>query len=172
MFNIKGLIKGTRNGQKIRNNTVFELRETSQGFPYNGHMQLHFLELPKYDIWKSRNLHRRDSLNNWISFFKFSEREVTDRHIVEMSKDPIMSDALKALEKLSEDPSAQELSQMREKSRINLQIITGAAFEEGREEERRNSIRLMAKKGATAKEIANLLDLEVAEVIGIIAAIR
>jgi predicted transposase/invertase (TIGR01784 family) len=108
--------------------SIFELREINKGFSYNQDLQLHFLELPKYELWQKKQLQNQSLMEHWIQFFKYSDRETTDRHIIEMAKDPIMSKALKALEKLSSDPTAQELADMREKSRINLMLIKGAAY--------------------------------------------
>jgi len=174
--------------------TIFELRETKQNFPYSSSMQLHFIELPKYDLWKKKHQESTDFLNNWVSFFKFSEREETDTNIIAMTKDTLMNKALKALEKLSQDPEAKELAEMREKSRINLQITTGAAYHKGREEGREegiekgreegiekgreegiekgreNDIRLMAKKGLSSQDIAKFLDIDLDKVNKILSS--
>ncbi|MDD4976941.1 MAG: Rpn family recombination-promoting nuclease/putative transposase, partial [Bacteriovorax sp.] len=150
--------------------SIFELIEKERHELYLPDLQLHFLELPKFEAWTKRPELKYDSLRKWMHFFKI--KDDAESCMRAMTKDPMMSKALDALEELSKEPGAQELAEMREKARINLQIVTQGAFEEGIQkgkieglvEAQRKTISLMFKKGMSIPEIANILEISIAEV--------
>lgn len=170
--------------------SIFELKERNRNTLYLSDMQLHFLELQKYPTWKKKYQKRHRLLEYWIRFFQANEAPEED--LEELRKEAIMAKALDALEELSQEPSARELADMREKSRINLQIITSEtraeALEQGRAEGKAEGraegkaeglteglikgkaeaqkalIRKAAESGMSAEGIAALFDLPLAEV--------
>jgi predicted transposase/invertase (TIGR01784 family) len=158
--------------------SIFELREKERHELYLPDLQLHLLELPKLEAWTKKLQVKYDSLRKWMHFLQINDDR--EKCMSELSKDPLMSKAIEALEELSREPSAQELAEMREKSRINLQLMAQGAFEEGMEkgieqgieqgiekgfiEAQKKTISLMLKKGMSILEIANILEIDVAEV--------
>jgi predicted transposase/invertase (TIGR01784 family) len=150
--------------------SIFELREKERSELYLPDLQLHFIELPKFEAWTKRSQIKYDSLRKWMYFFKI--KDDTENCTKEMAKDPMMRKAIDALEELSEEPSAQELAEMREKARVNLQLITQGAYSEGLEKGKleglakaqERTISLMLKKGMSVLEIANILEISVTDV--------
>ena len=110
--------------------SIFELRERQRGTLYVPDLQLHFLELTKYKLWKTKSVNTKDQatlqkvklLDCWTRFFQLNKS--TDQELADITKEPIMNKAYKALEELSMEPSARELAELRERSRINMIIIT------------------------------------------------
>ena len=150
---------------KTRMHSIFELREINDGGLFNSDLQLHFLELPKLNEWKKKNEHPL-LIEAWARFFKI--QGATPEEIKTLSKEPIMNQAIKALAELSRDPSAKELAEMREKSKFNLGLIKGGAFKMGEAEGIARSVTLLANKKYKPEEIADLLEMELDEVIKII----
>jgi len=174
--------------------SIFELRERTRGNLYLPDMQLHFLELPKYAAWKKKTGERHRLLDYWTRFFKATELTEQDRK--ELTQEPIMGKALKALEELSQDPEARELAEAREKHRINLHIIRTEAEAKGKAEglaegeakgkakglaegeakgkaeglAEANQLRVKqaAKAGLTPEAIATMFELELTEVLRIL----
>jgi predicted transposase/invertase (TIGR01784 family) len=146
--------------------SIFTLREKERNELYLPDLELHFIELPKFEAWTKRPQVKYDSLRKWMHFFKI--KDDIENCTRQMAKDPMMTKALDALEQLSEEPSAQELAEMREKARINLQIVTQGAFSEGKLEgiieAQQKTISLMLKKGISISEIANILEMSISEV--------
>jgi len=117
--------------------SIFELRERSTAELFLPDMQLHFIELPKYDRWKkkqeqelekdlrSTSQQPQSHLDQWIQFFKINNLSETQTQ--KLLEEPIMSKAFNALEEISNDPESKALAELREKARINLHIITSEA---------------------------------------------
>ena len=160
--------------------SIFELRERSRGELYLPDMQLHFLELQKYGLWKKKYQQKHPLLDHWIQFFKIND--LSEAEMLKLLEEPIMGKALKALEEMSNDPANKELAEMREKARVNLLIITSEAKAEGIAEGeakgkaegeakgKAEGILKMAKKGFDAKEIASIFDMTIEEIQNILKA--
>jgi predicted transposase/invertase (TIGR01784 family) len=157
-------------------------------------MQLHFIELPKYDRWKKKQEKEgatasqppQSHLDQWIQFFKINNLSETQTQ--KLLEEPIMSKAFNALEEISNDPESKSLAELREKARINLHIITSeakaaakaegiaegkaAGKEEGKAEGKaegiKENIRRMSEKGYPADEIARVFDISEEEVQSIL----
>jgi predicted transposase/invertase (TIGR01784 family) len=151
--------------------TIFELRDQRTHKLYLPDMQLHFLELPKLD-WTDGLRISYSSLYDWMRFFVASD----NLEDLSMSSE-IMKKAVDALKELSEDEEARQLALMREKTKINRQLILNGAFEDGMAKglmegetrgelkERHNNIKKMLAKGMTAQEIAELLEIPIEEIV-------
>jgi predicted transposase/invertase (TIGR01784 family) len=89
---------------------VFELAERSRGGALTDLLSLHYLELPKipHDLSTAR---AGRAVLNWAAFLAADSDAELER--LAMS-DPTMHDAVAALERLSEDPYAQEAAYLRE----------------------------------------------------------
>lgn len=164
--------------------SVFKIKEVEKNYPFCDDLELHFLELKKYDQWKinlpseKERSKKENSILNWVSFFNFSNLNEEDEKYLQLAKDTNMNKALKALDELSSDPEVQTLIDAREKNEINLKLINGSYYKEGREQgieegiEKgiKESILKMSKKGQTPEQISNLLDLDLEKVKSIISA--
>ena len=149
---------------------IFELRDRNTQELYSSDLELHFLELEKLPKWTKDSNILYDDLYRWMKFFNIKVNpEESEKSI---SKDPVMAKAMKALNELSADKEARELARMREKAQLNLEITVNETFAEGKAEgkaegeklERQKNISKMLKKGMTAKEISNLLDIPIDEI--------
>jgi predicted transposase/invertase (TIGR01784 family) len=125
--------------------SIFELREINKGTSFNSDLQLHFLELPKLEAWKKQHKNDHGLLESWARFFKISS--ASQDEINRLTKEPIMTKAIDALSELSQDPTAKQLAEMREKSRFNWELITNASYSEGEAKGREEGIEKGREEG-------------------------
>ena len=92
-----------------RFHSVFRLREETDGARLTEHLELHFIELPKW----SRALDRNDepNLSGWCRFLTAAEDEELEELAMES---PILKQAKDALEELSADPELRSRAWHRE----------------------------------------------------------
>jgi predicted transposase/invertase (TIGR01784 family) len=99
-----------------------------------------------------------------MEFFTSSQSIAKD---LSMSSE-VMKKAVEALQELSEDKEARELALMREQVILNREIFFHGAFAEGKTEgkaqEKKAIIAKMLAKGMTPQEIADLLDIPIADI--------
>lgn len=112
-----------------RFHTTFRLREIHDGQAYCEHAELHLLELPKLGQAAARNEEPR--LVGWGKFLS----AVSDEQLEELAMtDSILRDAKAALERLSEDPDARVLAQMRDMALRAHQMELATVRSEGEAE--------------------------------------
>jgi predicted transposase/invertase (TIGR01784 family) len=119
-----------------RFHSTFQVLETSDHYALSKHLQIHILELPKLGQAAGD-----DEAVEWCSFLSAE----TDEELKDLAMThPNLSDAIAALETLSSDRQSREVARQRDLDRATLLIMRQGEREEGREEERRETVRSLA----------------------------
>jgi predicted transposase/invertase (TIGR01784 family) len=138
--------------------TTFQMLERTEHFPFNDLTEINVLDLTKIPENQS------DDLVNWMKFLK-AEREEEFEMLARQN--PQINQAYAFLRELSAD----EATRLRNESRLKAKRdewsrLAGAKLEgieegrvEGRAEERADIVHAMARKGKSASEIADLIDM-------------
>ena len=150
--------------------TVFQMRERAEGFPFNDLMEIDVLDLTKIPKNESSDL------VNWMKFLK-AKREEEFEMLAQTN--PAINQAYAVLRELSED----EATRLRYEARLKAQRdewsrVAGARLEgqeeghaKGHADAMATVIRKMANKGVAPEMIANYLDLSVPEVSATLRAV-
>jgi hypothetical protein len=85
-------------------------------------LELHFLELPKFDA------HKIERTSNWARFFRYESSEDIEQLTQE---DSLMAEAKTALEHLSQDPRIQSLARERELAALTYRFEIATVREMG-----------------------------------------
>lgn len=141
--------------ERRRLHSTFRVLETHDGFPLNGDLELHFVELTKL---RKDPVDADDPAAAWAGFFAAKSSE--ERRRLSMS-DPYIDKARAALEELSRDPKNQALVRAREDALRIYQFETASlkrkvmaeGLAEGRQKglaegaalQRRSSIQLLCR---------------------------
>jgi len=119
--------------------STFRILETERHERLCDHLEIHVLELPKLDL-AAQGLDAR--LLRWARFLRAQSREDFDALAAE---DPMMNEAVTALEELSADPEVQRLVRERREAHglyLHMMAASEAAGEaRGKAEELRENIR-------------------------------
>jgi predicted transposase/invertase (TIGR01784 family) len=141
--------------------SLFFIKENRRNTLFLRELEMHFLELPKYEKWKRK--YNDKNLESWSRFLKL--KTASEAEIEELKKEPEMENAIKALEELSQDAKLQELMDQREKNQIAHRLILSGTFAEGKaegvEQERNILIKNAAKNGLTVEIISKVLEIPV-----------
>ena len=110
----------------------FRLRDSRHGVLLSDDLQVHLLELPKYNP-ESEDLSSASPLEKWLYFFRFAA-DLSPQEIGQRLSDSIFQEAAGVLEMISRTPRERELYEARLKlDRDEAARLLGAR-EEGREE--------------------------------------
>lgn len=117
----------------------FRLRDSRHGLSLTDHLQVHLLELPKYNPGNG-DLADATPLEQWLYFFRFaSEMSLTE--LTETLPSPIFRQAAGVLEMISQSDQERALYEARLKLERDEEARLLGAREEGREEgERRGNL--------------------------------
>jgi predicted transposase/invertase (TIGR01784 family) len=133
-------------------------------------MELHLIELPKFEEKTGKKLKLRNRLEEWAHFFNHAHEE-KEAAMRTHYTNPMVRRAFTALETLSAEEKNRILAQKREESLMNERYELAAARrkgwkdgrkdgkKEGREEEKKEIAASMLKDGMTAELIAKYTGL-------------
>jgi predicted transposase/invertase (TIGR01784 family) len=109
-----------------RFHSIFQLQELHSSQPFTEHLQLHLVELPKFEDVSDKN--DEPNLALWSKFL----RATTDAALEELAMQyPVLKQAKQALDELSEDPQARLRAEQREMALISYHLGLGRAREDG-----------------------------------------
>jgi predicted transposase/invertase (TIGR01784 family) len=108
----------------------FQLRESRHGLILSDHLQVHLLELPKYNPVEE-NLQNASPLEKWLYFFRFAADLSVDEIAARLS-DPVIREAAGVLEMISQTPRERELYEARLKMERDEAARLLGAREEGK----------------------------------------
>jgi predicted transposase/invertase (TIGR01784 family) len=114
-----------------RFHSVFQLRERHDAELLTDHLELHLIELPKLHDALDRN--DEPSLSDWGKFL--AARNDEDLEVLAM-QNPVLKQAKDALDRLSADPQARAIAEMRELARTSYVLDVSAAKDAGEAEGR------------------------------------
>jgi predicted transposase/invertase (TIGR01784 family) len=117
----------------------FRLRDLRHGLVLTDHLQVHLLELPKYNPGDG-DLSDATPLEQWLYFFRFAS-ELSLTELTERLPSPIFRQAAGVLEMISQSDQERALYEARLKFERDEEARLRGAREEGREEgERRGKL--------------------------------
>jgi len=119
--------------------SVFHVAEDHTHEVFSRVLELHVLELSNLDLAPPD---RRAKLERWARFLTARTPEELEALAKE---DPMMDTARNALERLSSDPDAQRLADERETAILVHQHYMASAFEAGKADERRETVRTLCR---------------------------
>ena len=136
-----------------RFHSVFRVREIHDNEELSEQLEIHFLELPKLDKALKSD---EPKLLLWGKFLVAS----TDSELEQLAmQDSDLQKAKAALDRLSQDPEARALAEMRDRARISYQLDLGKAHEEGIEQGIEKGIERGIEQGITKGEASLLKTL-------------
>ena len=141
---------------------AFQLREGRHGLVLSDHLQVHLLELPKYNPVEDA-LRSASALEKWLYFFRFAADLSSDEIEARLS-DGAFREAAGVLEMISQTPRERELYEARLKMERDEAARLLGAREEGREEGReqgREEGERIGKLIGVIQTLQQLLGLEV-----------
>ncbi len=115
-------------GQRVH--STFTLLEVHDHERFSRAIELHIVELPKLSRVTPAEQQAEADLVDWVRFFKARTDE--ERTVLAMHN-PTMDKAKQALDRVSADPTAQELARLAENARVTQRLELSAAYTEGRE---------------------------------------
>ena len=112
---------------------TFRLREDRTGLPLSNHLELHFVELLKFQrlFMKNPRGSGHPHLDHWLQFLLNPSDRSLER--IGMS-DPIIGEAMDRLKEISSDEQARQLARMREVGERDYRSGINSARKEGLEE--------------------------------------
>jgi predicted transposase/invertase (TIGR01784 family) len=123
----------------------FQLREEGHGLVLTDHLQVHLLELPKYNPVEE-DLGGASPLEKWLYFFRFAADLSMDEIEARLS-DRVIREAAGVLEMISQTPRERELYEARLKLERDEAARLLGAREEGRQEGRQEGRREGRQEG-------------------------
>jgi predicted transposase/invertase (TIGR01784 family) len=136
----------------------FRLRDARHGLQLTDHLQVHLLELPKYNPGDG-DLSAATALEQWLYFFRFAS-ELSLSEVVERLPSPIFRQAAGVLEMISQTPRERDLYEARLKLERDEAARLQGAREEGRLEGRQEGERI-GKLIGTIQTLQQLLQTDV-----------
>ena len=128
-------------------------------------MEIVIIEMPKYMKYAKKE--KRENLNLWLEFFKNLEVSVVvnenDEKNIKETKEAIKK-AQENLEKISKDEHERYLAELREKYIRDQVAVQEYGYIHGKEEGRKELVKIMNNKGLSIKQIAEMLDIKITEV--------
>ncbi len=115
-------------GQRVH--STFTLLEVHDHERFSKAIELHIVELPRLSSVTPAEQQAEADLVDWVRFFKARTDE--ERTALAMHN-PTMDKAKRALDRVSADPTAQELARLAENARVTQRLELSAAYTEGRE---------------------------------------
>lgn len=141
--------------------TCYLLKEKNNNKILTDHIQLHYVEIPKFD----KNGDIKNKLKNWILFLKSNKEEDMSKLLKE---DTIFE---KAIDKYNYFTNNKDLLNEYDRREAYLvyqaSLMRGAredGFEEGRNEEKKSMVKSMKKSGLDIKFISEITGLSVDEI--------
>ena len=146
---------------------VYRLKEVDRNEELTDLMELHFIELPKFE--ETEDCDENDALAKWIEFLKEPESNIVRKLELE---DKAIKKAKEELYKLSMDSKERERYRIREKTMMDeisaLENAEKKGIEQGREEgEKRKSVEIALnalKAGLDLSTVSNLTGLSISEI--------
>jgi predicted transposase/invertase (TIGR01784 family) len=126
-------------------------------------MELHLIELPKFEKQSGKKLKFRTRLEEWAHFFNHAHEE-KEKTMRAHYTNPMVHRAFTALESLSAEEKTRILAQKREESLMNERYELAAATRKGREQEKKEIAASMLNDGMMPELIAKYTGLSSAEV--------
>ena len=116
----------------LKSHSIFQLRDTESGVMLTDDIEIHFLELKKFDSYNP-NVQTSDPLSQWMLFLKQENEKVLE--VIAMTN-PVINKAFNKLDVLSNDKKARAEYEQRLKSLRDRNSILYSAREEGKLEGR------------------------------------
>ena len=139
--------------------TKWQIREEEySSIILTGDLEIHIIELRKFDENKEKTEEA-----NWLRLIKKGEIDMNSKQI-----DKEIKEAKEELERISADPETRELYYQREKDLRDKISMAVSGIKQGREEEKRNMVKAMHKKGIEIEMIIEITNLSKEEVERII----
>ena len=135
----------------------FRLRSKNNEAKLTDLIQLHTLELPKYDDSIDNRLFA-NSMEKWMYFFCFAE-QLEPQEIGEHLNDPIFSEAAEVLQMIAKNPEERLLYELSLKRERDIESMVAQGRQEGRQEGREEGLEEGLEKGKLAGKIQMLQEL-------------
>jgi predicted transposase/invertase (TIGR01784 family) len=126
-------------------------------------MELHLIELPKFEKKTGKKLKFRTRLEEWLHFFNHAHEE-KEKIMRTHYTNPLIHTAFTALETLSAEEKTRILAQKREESLMNERYELAAAMKKGRGEREKEIAASMLSDGMPPELIAKYTGLSSTEV--------
>lgn len=141
--------------------TCYLLKEKNNNKILTDHIQLHYVEIPKFD----KNGDIKNKLKNWILFLKSNKEEDMSKLLKE---DTIFEKAIDKYNYFTDNKDLLNEYDRREAYLVyQASLMRGAredGFEEGRNEEKKSMVKSMKKLGLDIKFISEITGLSVDEI--------
>lgn len=141
--------------------TCYLLKEKNNNKILTDHIQLHYVEIPKFD----KNGDIKNKLKNWILFLKSNKEEDMSKLLKE---DTIFEKAIDKYNYFTDNKDLLNEYDRREAYLVyQASLMRGAredGFEEGRNEEKKSMVKSMKKSGLDIKFISEITGLSVDEI--------
>jgi predicted transposase/invertase (TIGR01784 family) len=149
---------------------TFRLRENRTGLTLSDHLELHFVELLKFQrLFMKNPLGSGNShLDHWLQFLL----NPSDRSLEKIGmSDPIIGEAMDRLKEISSDEQARQLARMREVGerdyRSGINSARKEGLEEGRAEGEAQAKASLLKSLLEASATSSLPDAILAQLVGL-----
>ena len=156
--------------------SVFHLRDDESGLLLTEDIEIHFLELKKFDSYNP-DVQTSDPLSQWMLFFKLENEKVLEE--IAMTN-PVIHKAFNKLDVLSKDKKARAQYEQRLKSMRDRNSILDGAREEGELKGRQEgelkgklegkleAARNALKEGLPLEIVAKIVDLPIETIAEIV----
>ena len=140
-----------------RMHTCYLLKEKNSNQILTDHIQLHYVEIPKFD----ENADIKKELKNWILFLKSNKEEDMSQLLKE---DTIFEKAMKKYNYFTDNKDLLNEYDKREAYLVYQASLMRGSKEEGREEERKLMAKLMKKENINIEAIKRITGLHIEEI--------
>lgn len=125
--------------------SIYHLTEKKTGIPYPDILQLHFIEMKKFQkMFQEESIEKTDRLAKWIEFI--SNEDDTQWEVM-AAKHPIIKKAVERLEIISQNPENRYNYEIRQKALKDMASMKEGAREEGKAEGKAEGIAEGIAKG-------------------------
>lgn len=142
---------------------IYHLTEKKTGTPYTDLLQLHFIEMKKFENqWHSGMIDKQDRLAKWL---RFITNEDDSQWGVIAQEHPIMTKAVNQLKEISENSMNRWYYEMRQKAIMDIDSMIEGAREEGEAKGKMEVVMKMLRKGVAIDIIAEFTGLTKGEIL-------
>ena len=156
--------------KQVEPHTMFGVYNPQSGERLSTHLEMHFLEIPKFLSGPKKRIQEMTKMERWLAYFanRLTEREKEELAMQEIA----ISDAMQAARAFLSSTAERREYINREMARMDYESGIEDAKEEGREEGREEGqtkkqtelIRSMLEDGLLPEQVARIAKISVAEV--------